>query len=131
MSSKRGADLLVEGLTGAGVNRIFTLSGNQIMPIFDACIDAEISLLHVRHEAAAVHMADAWGRLTGEAGIAMVLTGATVFIVGGWIMIGELPVVVAAGDPDLWVGLKATLFYCYRNVGNRNFVISQKDANIR
>ncbi|MFN2125348.1 MAG: hypothetical protein ACK2UP_17765, partial [Candidatus Promineifilaceae bacterium] len=39
------------------------------------------------------------------------LLGALVFIVGGWIMIGEVPVMVAAGDPDLWVGLRATLFY--------------------
>ena len=39
------------------------------------------------------------------------ILGAMVFIVGGWIMAGELPVIVAAGDPDLWVGLKATLFY--------------------
>jgi multiple sugar transport system permease protein len=39
------------------------------------------------------------------------LLGAMVFIVGGWIMVGELPVVVATGDPDLWVGLRATLFY--------------------
>jgi thiamine pyrophosphate-dependent acetolactate synthase large subunit-like protein len=31
--------------------------------------------VHVRHEAAAVHMADAWGRLTGTAGIAMVTGG--------------------------------------------------------
>jgi multiple sugar transport system permease protein len=39
------------------------------------------------------------------------LLGAMVFIVGGWIMVGELPVVVAAGDPDLWVGLRTTLYY--------------------
>jgi ABC-type sugar transport system permease subunit len=39
------------------------------------------------------------------------LFGAMAFLVGGWIMIGELPVVVASGDPDLWVGLQATLFY--------------------
>ena len=39
------------------------------------------------------------------------LGAAMVFVVGGWIMIGELPVIVAAGDPDLWVGLRATLFY--------------------
>jgi multiple sugar transport system permease protein len=39
------------------------------------------------------------------------LLGAIVFIVGGWIMVGEIPVMVAAGDPDLWVGLRATLFY--------------------
>lgn len=39
------------------------------------------------------------------------LLSAMVFVVGGWILVGELPVVVAAGDPDLWVGLRATLFY--------------------
>jgi multiple sugar transport system permease protein len=39
------------------------------------------------------------------------LLGGMVFIVGGWIMIGEIPILVAAGDPDLWVGLRATLFY--------------------
>jgi multiple sugar transport system permease protein len=39
------------------------------------------------------------------------LVSAMVFIVGGWILIGELPVILAGGDPDLWVGLKATLFY--------------------
>jgi len=39
------------------------------------------------------------------------LFGAMVFIVGGWIMVGELPIIVASGDSDLWVGLKATLFY--------------------
>jgi multiple sugar transport system permease protein len=39
------------------------------------------------------------------------LIGGMVFIVGGWIMVGELPVIIAAGDPDLWVGLQRTLFY--------------------
>lgn len=39
------------------------------------------------------------------------LVGAMVFITGGWIMVGELPIIVASGDPDLWVGLRATLFY--------------------
>ena len=62
----RGADILVRALSAAGVGRLFTLSGNQIMSLFDASIDAGIDLVHVRHEAAAVHMADAWGRLTGE-----------------------------------------------------------------
>ncbi len=71
----RGADGLVQALSALGVSRLFTLSGNQIMPVFDACIGTDIKLLHVRHEAAAVHMADAWGRLTGEPGIAMVTAG--------------------------------------------------------
>jgi acetolactate synthase-1/2/3 large subunit len=71
----RGSDLVVQALARAGVKRIFTLSGNHIMPLFDAALDANIELLHTRHEAAAVHMADAWGRLTGEAGIALVSGG--------------------------------------------------------
>ncbi len=42
------------------------------MPIFDACIGKDINLVHVRHEAAAVYMADAWAQLTGEVGVALV-----------------------------------------------------------
>lgn len=71
----RGADLLVNTLSAAGVERLFTLSGNQIMPIFDACVDAEMDLVHTRHEAAAIHMADAWGRITGDPGVAVVTAG--------------------------------------------------------
>ena len=58
-----------------GVTRIFTLSGNHIMPIFDALLETRIALVHVRQEAACVHMADAWGRLTGEVGVALVTGG--------------------------------------------------------
>ena len=71
----RGADLIARTLSVAGIERLFTLSGNQIMPIFDACIDEEIELIHVRHEAAAVHMADAVGRLTGDPGVALLTAG--------------------------------------------------------
>jgi len=71
----RAADVLARVLKAAGVERLFTLSGNQVMSVFDASIDAGIDLIHVRHEAAAVHMADAWGRLTGEPGVALVTAG--------------------------------------------------------
>jgi acetolactate synthase-1/2/3 large subunit len=71
----RGADIVVRSLKRLGCERMFTLSGNHIMSIFDAALDAELDLVHVRHEAAAVHMADAFGRLTGEAGVALVTGG--------------------------------------------------------
>ena len=70
-----GAGLLVDTLVRAGVRRIFSLSGNQIMPVYDACIDAGLSIVHVRHESAAVHMADAWAQITGEIGVALVTAG--------------------------------------------------------
>jgi acetolactate synthase I/II/III large subunit len=68
----RGADIVVQTLARAGVRRIFSLSGNQIMPVFDACIDAGIEIVHTRHEAAAVFMADASAQLTGEVSVALV-----------------------------------------------------------
>ena len=72
----RGADVVVGTLVRAGVRKIFTLSGNHVMPVFDAALGSGIDLVHVRHEAAAVHMADAWARLTGEVGVALVTGGA-------------------------------------------------------
>jgi acetolactate synthase-1/2/3 large subunit len=71
----RGADIVARSLKKLGLDRVFTLSGNHIMSIFDAAIEAGLDLVHVRHEAAAVHMADAHGRLTGEPGIALVTGG--------------------------------------------------------
>ncbi|MDD9904380.1 MAG: thiamine pyrophosphate-binding protein [Rhodospirillaceae bacterium] len=97
----RGADLVAKSLAEAGVRTIFTLSGNQIMPIFDACIDAEIRLIHTRHEAAAVYMADAWAQITGEVGIAMI-TAAPGFANGLSPLFSaraaESPVVLLSGD---------------------------------
>jgi len=71
----RGADIIARGLARAGTRYVFALSGNHVMPLFDAALDAKLPLVHVRHEAAAVHMADAWGRLTGEVGVALVTGG--------------------------------------------------------
>ena len=70
-----GADNFIKALELAGVSKIFTLSGNHIMPVYNAIFDSKIELIHTRHEAAAVHMADAWARLTGEVGIALVTGG--------------------------------------------------------
>jgi acetolactate synthase-1/2/3 large subunit len=74
MPKLRGADIVARTLAAAGVKQLFSLSGNHIMPLYDAALDAQLAITHTRHEGAAVHMADAWGRLTGEPGIA-VLTG--------------------------------------------------------
>ena len=71
----RGADIVARSLEQLGTTKIFTLSGNHIMSIFDAALETKLELIHTRHEAATVHMADAWGRLSGQAGIAMVTGG--------------------------------------------------------
>lgn len=74
MSTLRGADLVARTLNRAGVKHVFSLSGNHVMALYDAALDADLHIVHTRHEGAAVHMADAWGRLTGTPGIVL-LTG--------------------------------------------------------
>jgi acetolactate synthase-1/2/3 large subunit len=90
----RGADILARTLAGAGLRTIFTLSGNHIMALFDAALGTGLELVHVRHEAAAVHMADAWARLTGQCGIALVTGGP-----GHANAVGALVTALAAESP--------------------------------
>ena len=61
-----GADLLINSLIKLGVKHLFSISGNQILSLYDATIGRDIDIIHTRHEATAVHMADGWGRLTGK-----------------------------------------------------------------
>ena len=75
-SAVRASVGLIKILKASGVETIFALSGNQIMPLFDACLDEGIRVVHVRHEAAALYMAEAHARMTGGMGVAMVTAGA-------------------------------------------------------
>ena len=101
----RGADVVARSLCRIGCRRVFTLSGNHIMSIFDAALDAGIDLVHVRHEAAAVHMADAHGRLTGEAGVALVTGGPGHANAVGALytaLAAESPMVLLSGHAATW-----------------------------
>ena len=66
---------LIQSLANQGVEVIFSLSGNQIMPLYDACIDTRIDIIHTRHEGAAVYMAEAYAQTTGKIGVALVTAG--------------------------------------------------------
>lgn len=48
---------------------------------------------------------------TSNTSMALRLGGAAMLMVGGWVLIGELPRVIAAGDKDWWIGLLATVYY--------------------
>ena len=100
----RGAEMLVRALKQSGVSRIFSLSGNHIMPVYDALFASGIEIIHTRHEAAAVHMADAWARLTGECGVALVTGGQghTNAVAGlPTAQAGEVPVLLLSGHAPL------------------------------
>lgn len=100
----RGADLLVQTLAAAGVTRIFSLSGNQIMPVYDACLNAKIEIIHTRHEAAAAFMADAYAQLTGGIGVCLVTAGPGASNAIGALYTArqsESPVIFLTGDSSL------------------------------
>jgi len=70
-----GARLVVDALVTEGVEVVFTLCGGHICPIYDACLDSGIRIVDFRHEQAAVMAADAYARLTGRLGVALVTAG--------------------------------------------------------
>ncbi len=71
----QGGQLIARALKNEGVDTIFTLCGGHVFAIYDGCIDEGIKVVDVRHEQAAAHAADAWGRITGKPGVAVVTAG--------------------------------------------------------
>ena len=97
----RVSDSLMQALAVSGVTRLFALSGNQIMPLFDACLETDIEIVHTRHEAACVYMAEAHAQLTGELGVALVTAGAGLGNSVGALYCAaesETPVLLLSGD---------------------------------
>lgn len=104
MSPYTGAHLMIQCLQKEGIKRIFTLVGDTILPLVDACADEGMELIDTRHEAAAVAMADAWCRITAEPSVVMV-TGGPGFsnAISGLpnVFTSESPVIFIAGASEL------------------------------
>jgi len=77
MLSGSGAQILVQTLLAQGVDRVFCVPGESHLPVIDALYDARdrVELIVCRHESGASNMADAYGKLTGQPGIALVSRG--------------------------------------------------------
>lgn len=99
-----GATLLARTLRLGGVGPVFTLSGHQILPVYDAGIDERLRFVDTRHENAAVHMADGWGRLTGQPGVALVTAapGFTNALTGAaTALMSESPLLLLSGGVEI------------------------------
>ncbi len=70
-----GGHAVVGTLEKMGVRYIFSVCGASILAIYDALRSSSIRLIHTRHEASSVHMADGWARVTGECGVCLVTQG--------------------------------------------------------
>ena len=75
LTADSAAGVIARFLKARGVDRIFTLCGGHIMPIFMRCDAEGIRIIDVRDERAAVYMAHAHNELTGQLGVALVTAG--------------------------------------------------------
>jgi thiamine pyrophosphate-dependent acetolactate synthase large subunit-like protein len=71
----QGGRLAARAIAAEGVDTIFTLSGGHVMPIYEGCRHEGVRVLDVRHEQAAAHAAEAWGRMRRACGVAVVTAG--------------------------------------------------------
>lgn len=70
MTNITGGQAVVESLKAEGVSHVFGLIGSAGMEIFDALFDAkDVRFIGVRDERTGVHMADAYARASGKAGV--------------------------------------------------------------
>ena len=75
MAKITGGRLVAKFAKSEGIGAIFTLCGGHVMDIYNGCAEEGIQVIDVRHEQTAAHAADAWTRLTGFPGIAVVTAG--------------------------------------------------------
>ena len=74
MSDLTGSHLIARALKIEGIQNVFTLAGDHVLPLLDVMSDGDFRFIDTRHEQAAVHMADAWGRITGQPGVSIYTT---------------------------------------------------------
>ncbi|MGA3038355.1 MAG: thiamine pyrophosphate-dependent enzyme [Vulcanimicrobiaceae bacterium] len=81
---------------------VFSVSGNQILSLYEGLASADVRIVHTRHESAAAYAAAGWSEVSNDLGIALVaggpgflasLTGVAVTATM------ELPVLLLSGGP--------------------------------
>lgn len=97
----RIADAMMAYVSSRGVDKVFFLPGGGAMHLNDALAQSGIKAVHCHHEQACAIAAEAWGRMKGIAGVAMVTTGpgatnAITPVAGAWIE--SSPMLVLSGQ---------------------------------
>ena len=109
MEMLSGAEMVVRALEDEGIDHIFGYPGGSVLDIYDALFEnSKIEHVLVRHEQAAIHMADGYARSTGKVGAALVTSGpgATNCITGiATAYMDSIPMVILSGQvPTTLIG---------------------------
>src|SRR3954463_13702309 len=102
---RTAAQLFVECLENEGVRHVFGIPGEETLDLNEALdLSSSVSFIPVRHEQGAAFMADAYGRLTGRAGVCLgtLGPGATNLVTGlADAYLDRAPVVALTGQTGL------------------------------
>ncbi|HEY1517325.1 MAG TPA: acetolactate synthase large subunit [Solirubrobacteraceae bacterium] len=71
MSERKASEVFVECLEAEGVRYVFGIPGEETLDLSESLSDSSIEFVPVRHEQGGAYMADAYGRLTGRAGVCL------------------------------------------------------------
>lgn len=132
-----GAQIVVRALKDHGVDTIFGYPGGAVLPIYDAIFQQnDIRHILVRHEQAAVHMAEGYARSTGKPGVVLVTSGpgATNAVTGLTdALMDSIPLVVFSGQvPTFMIGTdafqEADTVGITRPCTKHNWLVKEPDA---
>lgn len=97
-----GGAMLIRALRDEGVEYVYGYPGGAVLHIYDALFQQnDVKHVLVRHEQAATHMADAYARASGKAGVVLVTSGpgATNAVTGiATAYMDSIPMVVICGQ---------------------------------
>ena len=104
MPKLTGGHLFIRCLKQEGIEKVFTIVGDTVLPLVDAAADEGIQFIDARHEGAALHMADGYARITGRPACGIFTGGpgfANAISALPAIYTSESPVVFVAGCAEL------------------------------
>jgi acetolactate synthase-1/2/3 large subunit len=104
MAARKASEVFVECLEAEGVRYVFGIPGEETLDLSESLAKSSIEFVPVRHEQGGAYMADAYGRLTGRAGVCLgtLGPGATNLVTAvADAFLDRAPLVALTGQSDL------------------------------
>ena len=100
----KASDLMVAALENEGVERIFSVPGEENLDVVESLRNSSIELIVTRHEQGAAFMAATYGRLTGKPGVCMTTLGPGALNLttgAAYALLGAMPMVMITGQKGI------------------------------
>ncbi len=104
MAARKASEVFVECLEAEGVRYVFGIPGEETLDLNESLANSSVDFVPVRHEQGGAYMADAYGRLTGRAGVCLgtLGPGATNLVTAvADAFLDRAPLVALTGQSDL------------------------------